>query len=105
MNDKLMVFMVTQERMGSPKAVATYFASITYQIKKHYQSIALYHSHFCLVIQWEGALRDSTKRLHGGTNSLRAQPIIVRSRKMPPQEGAREALSDKTKNCCTKVHE
>ena len=97
MNDKLMVFMVTQERMGSPKSVATYFASITYQIKKHYQSIALYHSHFCLVMQWEGALRDSTKRLHGGTNSLRAQQIIVTSRKMPPHEGAREALSDKNK--------
>ena len=34
------------------------------------------------------------------TNSLRAQPVIVSSRKVPPSKRAREALRDKTKNCC-----
>ena len=34
------------------------------------------------------------------TNSLRAQPVIVSSRKVPPRKKAREALRDKTKSCC-----
>lgn len=33
-NDKVMVYMVTQERMGSSEAAVTYFDSITYHIKK-----------------------------------------------------------------------
>ena len=33
MNDKLTVYLVTQERRGSPESVATYFASITYKKK------------------------------------------------------------------------
>ena len=37
------------------------------------------------------------------TNSLRAQPVIVSSRKVPPGKKAREALRDKTKNCCAKL--
>ena len=35
------------------------------------------------------------------TNSLRAQPVIVSSRKAPPHKGVKEALRDKTKSCCT----
>ena len=50
MTDNLMVYMVTQEKMGSPEAEVTYFASITYHLQKKTtkkkQSIALYHSHF-----------------------------------------------------------
>ena len=34
MNDNLMVYMVTKERMVSPEAVVTYFASITYHLQK-----------------------------------------------------------------------
>ena len=49
------------------------------------------------VTQQKRALRDKTKPLHGGTNSLRAQPIIVSSRKVPPHKGARGALRDKNK--------
>ena len=49
MTDNLMVYMVTQEKRGSPEAEVTYFASITYHLQKKKnkkQSIALYHSHF-----------------------------------------------------------
>ena len=34
MNRSLVVFMVTQERMGSPEAVVIYFASATYHLSK-----------------------------------------------------------------------
>ena len=33
------------------------------------------------------------------------QRIIVSSRKVPSDKGTKEALRDKTKNCCTKEHE
>ena len=34
MTDNLMVYMVTQEKRGSPEAEVTYFASITYHLQK-----------------------------------------------------------------------
>ena len=48
MTDNLMVYMVIQEKRGSPEVEVTYFASITYHLQKKQknQSIALYHSHF-----------------------------------------------------------
>ena len=101
-NDKVMVYMVTQERMGSSEAAVTYFDSITYHIKNHCQSIALYHSHFYLVMQREGSLRDKIKQLHGDVTKGEPTPPPPLKR---PHKGAREALRDKTKNCCTKVHE
>ena len=41
MNDNLMVYMVTQERMGSPEAVVTYFSFIAYNLQK---ALAINHS-------------------------------------------------------------
>ena len=61
MNGNLVVFMVAQERMGSPEAVVKYSQHITF--KKHCQSMALHQSNFCLVTPRERALRDETKRL------------------------------------------
>ena len=64
-NDNLKVYMVTQETTVSPEVVVMYVASINMSPKKkHCQSLALYRSHFCLVTQREGVLRDKTKRLH-----------------------------------------
>ena len=45
-----------------------------------------------------GAWQDKTAAWK--THSLQAQPVIVSSRKVPPRKKAREALRDKTKNCC-----
>ena len=68
MNGNLVVFMVTQGRMGSPEAV----------------------------VRQNGA---------SGTNSLRAQPIIVSSKKVPSHKEAKKALRYKTKSCGIKMHE
>ena len=84
LKDKVMVYMVTQERMGSPEAAVIYFDSITYHIKKDCQSIALNHSHFCLVMQRKGALRDTTKQLHGGPTASSADYCDVTKGPSPP---------------------
>ena len=98
-----MVYMVTQERMGFPEAVVICILHpyhITY--KKYCQSIALFFSQpFCLVKQQEVVVRDKKKTAAWETNSLRAQLVIVSSRKVPPHKQAKEALRNKTKNCCT----
>ena len=76
--DNLMLYMVAQERIGSPEAVVIYFASKTCYLPK---ALPINHSQsqpFCLVTQREGAVCDKTKQLHGpGTNFLLAQPVIV----------------------------
>ena len=53
----------------------SFFHNVSHK-KKDCQSIALYHSHFCLVTQWKGALRVKTKRLYGGPI---ANPYELRS--------------------------
>ena len=65
MNDNLMVSMVTQERRDSPEAVMIYFASITYHLQNALPINRSLSQPFCLVTQWEGVVRDKTKRLHG----------------------------------------
>ena len=66
MTDNLMVYMVTQEKRGSPEAEVTYFASITYHLQKKKTINRSLSQPFCLITQWEGVVRDKTKRLHGG---------------------------------------
>ena len=66
MTDNLMVYMVTQEKRGSPEAEVTYFASITYHLQKKKTINRSLSQPFCLITQWEGMVRDKTKRLHGG---------------------------------------
>ena len=100
MTDNLMVYMVTQEGMGSPEAgviciLHQYY--ITY--KKYRQSIALFSQPFCLVKQREVMVREKKKTAAWETNSLLAQLVIVSSRKVPPRKKAKEALRNKTKNC------
>ena len=46
-----------------------------------------------------GAWQDKTAAWE--TNSLRALPVIMSSRKASPHKKTSEALRDKTKNCCT----
>ena len=99
---------LTQRRMCSPKIYAViniYLSSIIYHIKKglpinYYLSRPFLSRH---PTGWSAVWQDKTAAW--GTNSLRAQPIIVSSRKVPSHKGTKEALRDKTKNCCTKVHE
>ena len=93
MNGNLVVFMVTQERMGSPEAVVVYFAS---KLSITAIFVSSRHGKERCVTRQNGA---------SGTNSLRAQPIIVSSRKVPPHKEAKKALRYKTKSCCIQVHE
>ena len=63
MNGILVVFMVTQERMGPPEIVVIYFASTTITIEKHCQSIALHHSTiFFFVSSRNGKARCMTRQ-------------------------------------------
>ena len=103
MTDKLIVYMVTQERMGSPEAVVIYFAPIKYHLQKALPISYSQSQSLCLVTQREGVVRDKTKRLHGPGDQfptsqayLRAQPVIV-----PPHKGVKEAQRNNTKSCCT----
>ena len=82
MNDNLMVSMVTQEIMDSPEAVVIYFASIANQ------SLAI----------TERAVRDKTKRLHGSPFPTSSAGYCLR---LLSRKGVKEALRNKTKNCCT----
>ena len=117
LNGKVIVYMVTQDRIGSPEAAVIYFASITYKKKKKKkkkkkitnQTLSITAIFVSSCNGKERCVPNKTPAW--GTNSLQTQPIIVTSRKVPPplpaphHKGAREALRDETKNCCTKVHE
>ena len=97
MTDNLMVYMVTQEKRGSPEAEVTYFASITYHLqKKNNQSLFItailsHHS-----VGRSGAWQDKTSAWR--SNSLWIRPIIVSSRNVPPHKEAKTALRDKKTN-------
>ena len=85
MNGNLAVFMVTQERMGSPEIVVIYFASKHITFEKHCQSIALHHSDFfCLVTQRQRASRDKTKRLHRGPIPYALSRLLCRHERCLP---------------------
>ena len=89
-----------KEKIDSPEAVVIYFASITDHLQKAFPINHSQSQPFCLVTQRKGAVRDTTKKLHGReTSSLRAQSVIVSSRKAPPHIRVKEALRDKTKSC------
>ena len=96
--------MVTRERMGSPEAVVIYFASIS--ITYHLQSIANQSLLITAILSGQatrssGAWQDKTAAWE--TNSVRAQPVIWSSRKVPPRKKATGPLHDKTKNCCAEL--
>ena len=111
MTDNLMVYMVIQEKRGSPEAEVTYFASITYHLQKKNKNnqslfitaILSHHS-----VGRSGAWQDKTSAWR--SNSLWIRPIIVSSRKVPPHKEAKTALRDKknkqrnkqtnNNNCC-----
>ena len=99
MTENLMVYMVTQEKRGSPEAEVTYFASITYHLqkkkKKNNQSlfITAILSHHSVGRSGAWQYKTSARR----SNSLWIRPIIVSSRK-PPHKEAKTALRDKKKN-------
>ena len=113
MTDNLMVYIVNQEKRGSPEAEVLYFASITYHLqkkknKKNNQSLFItailsHHS-----VGRSGAWQDKTSAWR--SNSLWIRPIIVSSRKVPPHKEAKTALRDKknkqrnkqtnNNNCC-----
>ena len=79
-----------------------YFASIPYHLQKVLPINRPFFSQpFCLVKQQEVVVRDKKKTAAWETNSLRAQLVIVSSRKVPPHKQAKEALRNKTKSCCT----
>ena len=88
MNGNLMVFMVTQERMGSPEAVVIYFASTRYHLFKSLP-INASPSKQSFVSLSNGKERCVDKGAASETNSLRGQPIMVSSRKVPPYIGKR----------------
>ena len=89
-----MVYMVTRERMGSPEAVVIYFASITYHLQK------VSSPPFCLVKLREVAVRDRTKGCMGDQFPTGSAGYCVVTKGASTQK-AREALRDKTKNCCS----
>ena len=96
--------MVTEERIGSPEAVVIYFASITYHLPKALPiNHTLQSQPFCVSSRNEKdrCVTRQNGRMGRETNSLRAQPVIVSSRKAPTHKGVKEALGDKTKSCCT----
>ena len=103
MTDNLMVYMVTQEKRGSPEAEVTYFASITYHLQKKNnnnkkQSIALYHSHF--VSSLSGAwcvVRDKTKRLHGGPTPYEFGQLLCRHERCLPTKKLKQRYVTKKK--------
>ena len=80
MADKLMVYMVTQERMGSPEAVVIYFAPIKYHLQKALPISYSQSQSLCLVTQREGVVRDKTKRLHGPGDQFPTSQAYLRRR-------------------------
>ena len=46
--------------------------------------MALYHSHFCLLIQQKGALRDKTKQLHGAPIPYELSRLLCRHERCLP---------------------
>ena len=81
--------------MGSPKIYAVLIYIFLPNIKKHYQSIALYHSHLCLVTQREGAVRGKTKRLYGGPVPYELSRLLYRHESCLPTKELK-------KRCVTK---
>ena len=71
--------------------------------KTRCQSVTLNHSHFvssCNEKEWYVTRQNGC--MGRETNPYKLdQPIIVSSRKVPPDKGTKEALRDKTKSCCT----
>ena len=83
-----MVYMVTQKSIGSPEAVVIYFGHFAVITCHLHKALPINHSQsqpFCLVTQRKEAVHDKTNGCMGlETNSLRAQPVIVSSRKVTP---------------------
>ena len=118
MTDNLMVYMVIQEKRGSPKAEVTYFASITYhpqkkkktkKTKKKKKTINPSLSQpFCLITQWEGVVRDKTKRLHGGPTPYEFGQLLCRHEMCLPTKKLKQRYVTKKQtnkqtnnnNCC-----
>ena len=105
MNGNLVVSMVTQERKGSPEAVLIYFCIHNISPLKSIANQSL--SITAIFVSSRHGKERCVTRQNGasGTNSLRAQPIIVSSRKVPPHKEAKKALRYKTKSCGIKMHE
>ena len=92
--------MVTQERIGSPESCSDIFCIHNISPTKSIANQSL-SNHSPFVSSRNEKDRCVTRRsgcMGRETNSLRAQPVMVSSRKAPPHK---EALRDKTKGCCT----
>ena len=99
MTDNLMVYMVTQEKRGSPEAEVTYFASITYHLQKKKTINRSLSQPFCLITQWEGVVRDKTKRLHGGPTPYEFDQLLCRhERCLPTKKLKQRYVTKKKKN-------
>ena len=103
MTDNLMLYMVTQEKRGSPEAEVTYFASITYHLqKKKTKKKTINRSlsqPFCLITRWEGLVRDKTKRLHGGPTPYEFGQLLCRhERCLPTKKLKQRYVTKKKKN-------
>ena len=102
MTDNLMVYMVIQEKRGSPEAEVTYFASITYHLqkKKQQQQKTINRSlsqPFCLITRWEGVVRDKTKRLHGGPTPYEFGQLLCRHERCLPTKKLKQRYVTKNK--------
>ena len=95
---------LSQKRMGSPEicCIDTYLSSTTYHIKKGCQSIVLYHSHFCLVTQREGAVRDKTKRLYGGPILYELSRLLCRHERCFPTKELKKRCVTKQRTAAQK---
>ena len=100
MTENLMVYMVTQEKRGSPEAEVTYFASITYHLqKKKKKTINRSLSQpFCLITQWEGVVRDNTKRLQGGPTPYEFDQLLCRHESLPTKKLKQRYVTKKKTN-------
>ena len=97
--------MVTQERMGSSEAVVIILHAQHITFEKHCQLIAPHHSNLFFVSSGNGKERCVTRqngciRDHFPTRS--ADYCVVTKGASPHN---RDALRDRTKKCCKKVHE
>ena len=102
MTDNLMVYIVNQEKRGSPEAEVLYFASITYHLqkkKKKKKTISRSLSQpFCLITQWEGVVRDKTKRLHGGPTPYEFGQLLCRHERCLPTKKLKQRYVTKKTN-------
>ena len=84
--------MVNQEWIGFPEIVVIYFSSITYHVQKSIanQSLSITAILYRHVTRRSGTLQDKTAAWSGRPIPYELdQPIIVSSRKVPPNKGTK----------------